>query len=290
MKINSSAVKSFALDTAYDIVGGILFALGFYTFAKSAEFAPGGISGLALIFNHLWNLPIGTMTLVLNIPILLISYKVVGKVFLLKSFRTMIISTIFLDLVFPRLPMYQGNQLLAAIFTGVVAGAGLALIYMRGSSTGGTDFLILSIKKLRPHLSIGQVTLVIDCFVILLGGIVYGNVDALLYGMISTFSMSIVIDKIMYGAGGGKLAIIITDHGKVVAEQINEATGRGSTLVPAQGTYSGETRDMLLCACSKAQMYKIRNVAHAIDPNAFVMITEASEVFGEGFTLPETHA
>ena len=111
------ALKTFAVDTVYDVVGSILFAIGVYTFAKSADFAPGGVSGLALICNYLWNLPIGTMTLIINIPI--ISYKVVGRKFLLKSFKTMVISTLFLDLVFPLTPLYTGNSFLAAIFSGV---------------------------------------------------------------------------------------------------------------------------------------------------------------------------
>ena len=231
---------------------------------------------LALICNYLWNLPIGTMTLIINIPIIIISYKVVGRKFLLKSFKTMVISTLFLDLVFPLTPLYTGNSFLAAIFSGVFMGAGLALIYMRGSSTGGTDFLIVTIKKLKPHFSMGQVTLMTDLVVIVLGGFVFGNIDAVLYGVISTYAASVLIDKIIYGAGSGKLAIIITTDGYATAKKIDEETGRGATLIKAIGTYSG-----------KAEIFKVRNAAHAVDPNAFVMITEASEVFGEGFTPPE---
>ncbi|MFQ9681600.1 MAG: YitT family protein [Ruthenibacterium lactatiformans] len=104
------ALKTFAVDTVYDVVGSILFAIGVYTFAKSADFAPGGVSGLALICNYLWDLPIGTMTLIINIPIIIISYKVVGRKFLLKSFKTMVISTLFLDLVLPLTPLYTGQQ------------------------------------------------------------------------------------------------------------------------------------------------------------------------------------
>lgn len=202
------ALKTFAVDTVYDVVGSILFAIGVYTFAKSADFAPGGVSGLALI-------------------------------------------------------------------------------YMRGSSTGGTDFLIVTIKKLKPHFSMGQVTLMTDLVVIVLGGFVFGNIDAVLYGVISTYAASVIIDKIIYGAGSGKLAIIITTDGYATAKKIDEETGRGATLIKAIGTYSGIERHLILCACGKAEIFKVRNAAHAVDPNAFVMITEASEVFGEGFTPPE---
>ena len=246
------ALKTFAVDTVYDVVGSILFAIGVYTFAKSADFAPGGVSGLALICNYLWDLPIGTMTLIINIPIIIISYKVVGRKFLLKSFKTMVISTLFLDLVFPLTPLYTGNSFLAAIFSGVFMGAGLALIYMRGSSTGGTDFLIVTIKKLKPHFSMGQVTLMTDLVVIVLGGFVFGNIDAVLYGVISTYAASVIIDKIIYGAGSGKLAIIITTDGYATAKKIDEETGRGATLIKAIGTYSGIERHIFLCACGKA--------------------------------------
>ena len=280
-------LRVLAADLVYDILGSILYAIGVYTFAKSADFAPGGVTGLALILNHLWRLPIGTTTLVLNIPIILLSYRLVGRKFLLKSFCTMVISTFFLDLVFPLTPMYTGDPLLAAVFSGVFMGAGLALVYMRGSSTGGTDFLLFSIKKLRPHFSMGQVTLVIDLSVILLGGVFFRKIDALLYGAICTYAQSLVIDKIMYGAGSGKLAIIITADGPAAARAIDAETSRGATLVKAIGAYSGTERHLVLCACSKSEIFKVRNAVHSIDANAFVMITEASEVFGEGFTPPQ---
>ena len=186
------------------------FSIGIYTFAKLANFAPGGLSGLALIANHLWGLPIGTTSLVLNIPLILMSYRIVGKHFMLKSIRTIIINTIILDFIFPLTPAYDGNPMLAALFSGVFFGAGLGLIYMRGSSTGGSDFLTMSIKTLHPHLSIGAVTMTIDLVIIGIGWPVFGNIDAVLYGLIAAFVTSVVIDKIMYGTSAGKLAIIIT--------------------------------------------------------------------------------
>lgn len=281
--ITKKQIKTLAIDTGFDIIGSILYAVSIYTFAKNSNFAPGGVSGLSLILNHLFNLPIGVMSLVLNIPVVLLSYKLLGKKFLIKSFKTMLISTFILDVIFPLFPTYTGNSFLSAIFTGVFLGIGLSLIYMRGSSTGGADFLIISIKKLYPHFSIGQITLAADSLVIILGGLVFKNIDAVLYGAIATYVASAVIDKIMYGAGSGKLAIIITTDGNTTAKLISEECDRGSTLVKAIGTYSGTERHLLLCACSKAELIKVRNAAHFVDSTSFVMITEASEVFGEGF-------
>lgn len=275
--------KSLALDLLYDAAGGILYAAGIYTFAKNANFAPGGVSGLALILNSLWNLPIGTTTLVLNLPLIAVSYKIVGKQFLIKTAKSMLISSIILDGIFPFTPSYTGSPFMAALYSGVFLGAGMALFYMRGSSSGGIDFLALSIKKKRPHLSIGTVTMLIDLGIILLGWPVFGNVDAVLYGVASTFISSVVIDKILYGLGAGTLAIVITGNGKKTAKKIGEITRRGTTAIPAFGTYTNTKKDVLLCACSKSQTYALRDAVQETDPSAFLMFTETSEVFGEGF-------
>ena len=234
-KING---KELVLDISYDIVGSVLYALGIYTFAKTADFAPGGLSGLALIMNHLWRFPIGITTLALNIPLIILSFKLVGRRFMFKSARTMIVCTIFLDLIFPYTKPYTGEPFMAALFSGVCLGAALALFYMRGSSSGGTDFLTMSIKAVKPHLSIGFVTMAIDLLIILLGWPVFGNVDAVLYGLISAFVTSVVIDKIMYGMGAGKLILIITTKAEEVSKKIDQISGRGSTAIRAIGTYT----------------------------------------------------
>ena len=276
-------MKNLALDLGADVIGSILFAAGIYTFAGAGEFAPGGISGLALIINHLWGLPIGITSLALNAPIILFSFRLLGHRFFLKSIRTMIMNTIFVDFIFTHIPVYKGDRLTAALFAGALLGAGLAVIYMRGSSTGGAAFLIMSVKKLRPHLSLGQVTMVLDLLIILLGWPVFGDMDSVLYGIVAAFATSLIIDKVMYGMGAGKLVQIITNDGPAVANAISESTERGSTLIRAVGSYTGQDRDVLLCACSKSEAYKVRAAAHRVDPKCFVMITETSEVFGEGF-------
>lgn len=270
-------------DLLYDIAGSILYAAGIYTFAGNAGFAPGGVSGLALILNYLLGLPVGTVTLLFNIPLVVISYKAVGRTLLIKSAKTMVISSLFLDVIFPYIPMYTGSRLMAAIYSGVFMGTGMALFYIRGSSSGGIDFLALTIKKKKPHMSIGVITLLIDLVVILLGWPVFGNIDAVLYGVASTGVSAIVIDKILYGMGAGTLAIIITERGSVIAAKIGENVRRGVTTIPASGGYTGLRRDVLLCACSKAEAYLVKSAVQETDEQAFLMFTETREVFGEGF-------
>lgn len=284
LKLNKKIdYKILMWDLLYDIAGSILYAAGIYTFAGNAGFAPGGVSGLALILNYLLGLPVGTVTLLFNIPLVVISYKAVGRTLLIKSAKTMVISSLFLDVIFPYIPMYTGSRLMAAIYSGVFMGAGMALFYIRGSSSGGIDFLALTIKKKKPHMSIGVITLLIDLVVILLGWPVFGNIDAVLYGVASTGVSAIVIDKILYGMGAGTLAIIITERGSVIAAKIGENVRRGVTTIPASGGYTGLRRDVLLCACSKAEAYLVKSAVQETDEQAFLMFTETREVFGEGF-------
>ena len=282
--------RELAMDLLFDLIGSLLFGLGVYTFAAHAHFAPGGISGIALLINYVFpSLPIGTLSLALNLPIILCTFRTLGKRFFVKSLRTMIISTVIMDFVLPRLPSYAGDRLLAAVFSGILMGAGLALVYMRGSSTGGADFIIHACKRKIPHISLGQISLIMDAAIIIVGIPVFGDIDSALYGMISAFALTIVMDKILYGAGSGKLALIITEHGQDICRVIDEAVERGSTLVDVRGSYSGEHRDLVMCACSNNEIYKVRTVAHAVDRGAMVMICEANEVFGEGFHQPEIH-
>ena len=282
-KREETKTRRITVDLLYNISGSILYAAGIYTFAGNAGFAPGGVSGLALIMDHLWGIPVGTMTLLLNIPLVVISYRAVGKRLLYKSAVTMVISSLLLDLVFPLFPMYSGDRLIASVCSGAFLGAGMALFYLRGSSSGGIDFLAFTIKKKKPHMTIGVITMLIDLVVILLGWPVFGDVDAVLYGVLATFVSTVVIDKILYGAGAGTLAVIITKKGKETAERISERAGRGVTSLRAVGTYTRLETEVLLCACSKAEAYLVKSAVQEADENAFFMFTETSEVFGEGF-------
>lgn len=281
--LNKQWWKRQTIDLLCDVVGSLSYSVGIYTFAKMADFAPGGLSGLALMTNYLWNVPIGITTLILNVPFILLSWRYVGRRFLIKTVRTMIFCTFFMDVVFPCTPAYEGSQFMAALYSGVFLGAGLALFYMRGTSSGGTDFLTMTVKALRPHLSIGAVTMSIDLVIIVLGWPVFGNVDAILYGLAATFVTSVVIDKILYGVGAGTMVIIITDQGQQIADKIGMITGRGSTAIKAKGTYTKQEKQVLICACSNAQSYTVRSAVHETDENAFVMLTETSQVYGEGF-------
>ena len=276
--------KKWSIDILIDILGGIFIALGTYNFAAAAEFPMVGVNGIALIFYQLWGLPIGRTAILLNIPIAVFCFKVLGRRFFLRSVRTILITSFLMDYAAPLFPVYEGDRMLAAICTGILSGLGFALIYMRDSSTGGADFIILSLKSLHPHLTIGKISFAMDAVIVLLGVmIVSKDIDSLIYGIIISFLLSTMVDKVMYGISAGKLTLIVTEHSREVAEKIDQATGRGATFLKAQGSYSGEDKDVVMCACNNKQMYGIRSVVKEIDPDAFIIIMESNEVLGEGF-------
>ena len=283
--------KVAAKDVLHDVVGSILYAAGIYTFAATADFAPGGITGVAMIINHyLPFLRIGLLSLIINIPVAIVCYRLLGRVFFFKSVKSMLISAFFLDIVFPLIPQYNGaeNPLLAALFAGALSGIGLAIIYMPGSSTGGTDFVIMSIRKLKPHLSIGTISLIVDGVVILAGWPVFGNINAVLYGVLMTIVSTTIIDKLMYGTGTRRMLLVISDKAKEIADAIMEETERGATLADVRGAYTGNLHQMMMCVCSKVEVFTARRIINRIDPGAIVMLTTVDEAYGEGFLEPDT--
>lgn len=277
-------VKEIGIDLLADIVGSFFIAIGVYNFAVASGFPVAGISGIAIIFYHFFQIPIGIMTVVLNIPIVIICYKLLGRTFLLKSLKTMIISTVFMDVVAPMLPVYEGDLMLSCICMGIFSGFGYALIYLRDSSTGGADFVIMAIRVLRPHLSLGKIIIALDFAIVLLSGVLIGgNVDKIIYGLISTCILSVVVDKVMYGMDAGKLTLIVTEHGQEVADKIDELTQRGSTLLKGVGSYSKEEKQVVMCACSPKQLHMIQKAVKEVDRAAFLVTMESNEVRGEGF-------
>ena len=282
--MNQDKIKEIIVDLLIDVLGGILIAIGIYNFAVASNFPVAGISGIAIIFYHFWQIPIGTMTTILNIPIVLCTYKLLGKTFLLKSLKTMLISNFIIDYIAPLFPVYEGELMLSCICMGVFAGAGYALIYLRDTSTAGADFITMAFRKWKPYLSLGKIIIVSDFLIVILGGILLnGDINMIIYGLIGTYILSVVVDKVMFGADAGKLTLIVTEQGDAVAEKIDQLTRRGSTFLRGVGSYSKREKQVVMCACNKKQMHMVQKAVKEVDPNAFMVTMESSEVRGEGF-------
>lgn len=283
--MNKQFMKHLAKDIFIDIIGGVLIAIGIFNFAVNAHFPMTGISGIALIFYYLFQVPIGTMTMILNIPIALVCYRILGRTFFIRSLKSIVITSVIMDTIGPLLPMYDGDRLLAAICTGVFAGLGYAIIYMNNSSTGGVDFITMSIRVKKPHISLGKIVFAVDVAVVLFGGFILKEVDGVIYGILLSYIMSTVVDKLMYGIDAGKMTLIVTTKGEEMSVKIEALTGRGSTLLHGKGSYSKEDKDILMCASNNKQMFQIKKIAKSVDPHAFTVIMESNEVLGEGFKL-----
>ncbi len=266
-----------------EILGSILISIGIYNFAVNAGFPMTGFSGIAIILNRLFSVPIGASTIVLNIPVAILCYKLLGRVFFFRSVRCMIISSVMIDYLAPLFPVYEGDRLLAAICTGIIAGFGYAIIYMQNSSTGGSDFIIMATKAVKPHIPLGKIAFLSDVGIILVGGIIFNDIDGIIYGMIVNYFFAMMVDKVMYGVNSGKLALIVTEFGETIADIVDKSCGRGSTLLNARGGYQQDKKDVVMCACSNKQLYLVEKAVKKADPKAFIIIMESNEVLGEGF-------
>ena len=283
-KINKNTIRKLLVDIIVDIIAGCLVGAGVYTFAANADLPLSGFTGISLIVNKLTGFPIGTMILILNIPVALLCYKVLGKRYFFNSLKSMAIVSVFIDFVAPLFPTVTVDKMLTAICTGVLCGIGYGLIYMRGSSSGGTDFITLSIKSKKPYLSIGRIAFIIDACIVLVGAIIVSkNITGMIYGLIVAYIASTVVDKMVYGLNSGKMTLIVTDKAEEVADAINDTVARGATFLKAQGSYTEENKNVVMCACSNKQMYLIKDAIKEVDPAAFMIVVDSSEVMGEGF-------
>lgn len=273
----------FVKQIFWEAVGSILIAAGIYNFAVQAKFPMTGFSGISIILYQLFDVPIGFSTILLNIPVAVLCYKLLGRKFFISSMRCMVISSVIIDYVAPLFPVYEGDRLLAALCTGVFAGLGYGIIYMQNSSTGGCDFIIMAVKAWKPHLSVGKIAFIFDFIIVMIGGVLFKDVDGIIYGLIVSFLLALVVDKLMYGTNSGKMTLIVTEHGREICDVIDNCCQRGTTILKGQGGYRGDRKQVVMCACSNKEMYLVQRAVKEADPASFMIVLESNEVHGEGF-------
>lgn len=280
MKSKSGTI---AVDVIYDVVGAVLYTVGVSAFTAPNGIAPGGVTGLATIANSLWGVPIGTVTFGVNIPLLFLALKMWGKVLTLKTLKSVAIMSVVIDVLSVYIPKYEGDALLAAVFGGLCIGVGLGVIFSRGSTTGGTDIVAGYIGEHLPHIQIGKVILLIDAVVLALAAVAYKNIETFLYGVITIFVMTKIMDAIIYGVDTGKVAFIISEKKEEIAAEVLRNMDRGCTFLEAKGGYSDKDRDVLMCAVRKRQFPQLKKIAYELDESAFLIVINADEILGYGF-------
>lgn len=283
MKPGSKELKNLLGDIPFDVAGSLLYAVALQCFNAPNKIAPGGVGGISILVNYLTGIPISMMSLLLNIPLLILAWFFLGRRFTVKTLKTVLIMTLTLEWAGRTLPGYKGDVILAALYGGVLIGGGLAVVFMRGSTTGGGDIVVRLIQLKLPYLSVGRIMLVVDGCVLLCAALVYRSVETALYAMITIFASSRVMDGIMYGLDMGRLILVVSERYEEIAREVNTGIRRGCTLLEGRGTYTRASRPVLMCAVRKQQFYELKRLVYRIDPTAFMIAVEAGEIVGEGF-------
>lgn len=267
------------------VFGSAIFSLGFDLFLEPAGFTCGGVSGIAMLIVYgvdvKW-LTVGVLSAAINIPLFFFGYRQIGKYFFFGSMLGMVVSSVCFDL-FALLPVPQVEPLVAAIFGGVMIGAGLGVVFIAGASTGGVDIVARLLKLRFRNFPIGKILLCMDMCTAVATGIVYHEVNNTLYSAITLFLSSVVLDKVVYGLDYSKVALIISDKHEEIAVAIDSQLDRGVTLLRGRGFYRRADKDILLSAVKRKQLAQLKELVMSIDPNAFLILQDAHQVLGDGF-------
>jgi len=276
-------VPTLLRDISIMIVGSALYAFGFAAFLEPLSISPGGITGIAAVLSYLSGIPAGALLFLLNLPLIIIGFIKLGGNMMIKTFISIFCSSIFIDVFSAILPLFTTDKIIASLSSGVAIGFGLSIIFLFGGTSGGTDIAAKLIKRKKPFLSIGRLILILDGAVITLSALVYANIEAALYSVLTILVSSNLIDK-MLSSTGGKVAIIITSNSETLKKEIIENMGRGVSIIKAFGGYSGEEKTVLICALSRRQTMDFKRMIKILEPKAFAIITDAEEIMGEGFS------
>ena len=279
------AIRRMVTDLCIYILGSFIYSSAVTVFISPNGFSPGGFTGVATVLNFLLGAPSGFFLLLLNIPVLVLGFIKFGGYFIAKTAVATVILSFSLTITDLLLPTFKIDRILAAVFGGIFMGLGLSLIMLRGATTGGVDIIAKLINKKARHLTVGRLILIFDAFVIALAIIVYRNIESALYSVISIYVTSIIMDMMLYGGDKGKIIYIVSDFSKEICNDINNLLGRGVTLLSAKGGYTGQDRMLLFCTVRRHQVSAVYEITDKYDKNAFIVVSDAGEIIGEGFKV-----
>lgn len=262
------------------LLGCFIGSLAYPAFLIPNNIAPGGLTGVATIINYISGLPVGTVSLVMNLPLFLASYKTMGRSFFIRSFIATVLFSLFIDLV--PLPALTHDMLLGSVFGGLILGIGLGMILRGGATTGGTDMLARMAHKHIPFISVGAYLFIFD-FLVIMAAAFTMTPEAALYALICIAISSKAVDLVMAGFGTAKACFIVTTKAEAIAAHVLTDMERGATLLDATGAYSGQHRHVLICVVSNRETMQLKRIVKQEDPVAFMFVTDTHETLGEGF-------
>lgn len=264
------------------LLGSFIMAAGTSLFLLPNQLSSGGVAGIATITYYLFNIPMGTVILAINIPLFALAVYKLGKVFFIKSMIGTISFSIFIDLL-DQIPALTSDRFLACIYGGIIIGFGTAIILKANSSTGGSDLVSFIAKAYKPTLRTSNIIIIIDIVIVTLNVIFFREIEIGLYSAIAIYLMGKIIDIIFEGIYFTKLIFIISNKNEKIAKEIGETIKRGTTGLLGKGMYTQKEKLVLMCAASRGDVARVKNIARNIDPKSFIIITNSREVVGLGF-------
>ncbi len=294
----------YAVSIALLALGTFLMAVSFSIFLLPINVVAGGFGGFAALVVRLLSgagidfIPVGMLTLAMNIPLYLFSVRIIGRRFAVLSFAGVVFYSLFIDVAaliyaIPEVSVYMQelhqSPLLSAIYGGVIAGIGVGTVIRVGGSTGGSDMLAVLIASKRPSASIGAVLLMVDAFVIVMSAFVYESIISALHALLAIFISTMILDYVVEGTRAAKAYYIISDKSDEIAQQILTRIGRGVTSLKGKGMFTSSEKNVLLCLVTRTQIAELRRITHTTDPKAFMFSTSVKEVIGEGFGARTYH-
>lgn len=280
--MNKRKIKNWIIDIIGTILGSAIMGFGIASFLLPNQLSSGGFAGIATITYYLLKIPVGAMIFVLNIPLFLFAGYRLGKEFLIKAIVGTISLSLFID-IFDKYPSITTDRFLACIYGGVLIGLGTAIILKVNSSTGGTELIGNIIKTYNPHISMSRNLMIIDMVIIVLNILFFREIEIGLYSVIAIYLYGKMIDIVFEGVYYTKLLFIISDKNQEISDKIGQEVKRGVTGLYGKGMYSNKDKLVLICAASRSDISKIKNIAKDIDERCFIVVANAREVLGEGF-------
>ena len=288
-KPTAKQVGTLAMDQLYCLLGCCCNAAALMMFALPNRVAQSGVSGIAVIINHFFpGIPFGVANLALNVPLAVLALIFLGWRLVSKTLVVIVEFSVIVDLL-PRFVSftYTEDRLLATVIAGALYGFGSALILMRGATNGGTEIIGRLVRKRRPDISFGRVLMVLNYAIMLGGAFAFGNLESVFYAAAMLFLCYRVVDAMLYGMNTSRMFYIFSEKAEEIAKAVIEQISRGATIMKTKGAFTGEEREMLMCVVHRGEVVHLRRLVKELDPKSFMVIAEAQEVFGQGFSKHE---
>lgn len=275
-------VRQRVLDYMIITIAAAAYAVGVSMFIDPNNMAPGGVTGLSIILSRVVPLETGTWILLINIPIVILGIWKFGLRFIISTFYAIFLTSVFTNL-FAQFGAATDDILLAALAGSVLIASSIGVIFKRGATTGGTDIVVKCLRLKYPHLKTGALFFMMDVCIVTLSGIVFRNVDSALYAGISVVVTSVVLDMVLYGRDGAKLIYVISDCQNRITDRLLAELDIGVTRLSGEGAFSGNEKKIIMCVVRKPLAPKVEEIVKEEDTDAFMIVTSATEIFGEGY-------